>query len=124
VSLDALSGKVIYLDFWATWCAPCRISLPWMDALQKKYADSGLVILAVNEDTTSEDALKVWRDLSPAFTALADQGGKVAGMYAPPTMPSSFLIDRKGVLRLIHPGFKEDDQAQLEAEIVKLINEK
>lgn len=124
LSLDALRGKVIYLDFWASWCAPCRISLPCMDALQKKFADSGLVVLAVNEDSKSADASKVLDQLHPAFTGLVDDGGKVAALYNPATMPSSFLIDRKGVVRLVHPGFKEADPSQLETEIEKLLTEK
>jgi cytochrome c biogenesis protein CcmG/thiol:disulfide interchange protein DsbE len=122
VSLDSLKGKVVYVDFWATWCGPCRMSLPWMDGIQKKYAASGLVILAVNEDLKTEDAKKVVDALNPSFTPLIDNKGTVAGIFSPPTMPSSFLIDRQGVVRMVHPGFKEVDQAQLDSEIAKLVN--
>lgn len=122
VSTDSLRGKVVYVDFWATWCGPCRKSLPWMDGIQKKYGASGLVILAINEDTTSDAAQKVINDLKPSFKALIDNKGEVAGMFSPPTMPSSFLIDRDGVVRMVHPGFKEAEQEHLEAEISKLVS--
>lgn len=122
VSFESLRGKVVYLDFWATWCGPCRKSLPWMDGIQKKYAGSGLVILAINEDTTSAAPQKVIDDLKPSFKALFDNKGEVAGVFSPPTMPSSFLIDREGVVRMVHAGFKESEEDQLEAEISKLVS--
>ncbi len=124
VTLDLLRDKVIYLDFWASWCAPCSVSIPWMNKMQLEYGNQGLAVVGVNEDSKSEMAVAFFKDKKPSFLALYDRGGEIAQRYVLPTMPTSFLIDRKGIVRLIHKGFKEEDIPYLTEEIKKLLNEK
>ena len=121
VSLASFKGRVVYLDFWASWCGPCRKSVPWLSELQKKYAEEGLVVLAVNEDSKRENAEKFLQDIHPAFTPLFDSEGAIAKSYAPPSMPSSYLIDRNGEVTAIFKGFHDGDEAQIESEIKTLL---
>ena len=121
VSLDSLRGHVVYLDFWASWCDPCRKSFPWMNDLQGKYADQGLTIIAVNLDSKQE-SLDKFLSKHPANFAIAfDPGGNVAQLYHVKGMPSSFLIDRQGNLVSSHIGFLEKDAKPLEQSITELL---
>lgn len=123
VSLASLKGKVVYLDFWASWCTPCRKSFPWMDELQKRHKDEGLVVLAVNLDKKTEYIDKFLGSMKPSFTIAFDPEGKVADKYELRGMPTSYIIDRKGQLRERHLGFREKDKQALEDEIQKLLDE-
>src|SRR4051794_39610306 len=80
--LDAYRGKVVYFDFWASWCGPCKQSFPWMNAMQAKYADKGLVIVAVNVDNAHDDALKFLQQVPARFKIAYDPKGQVAQQYA------------------------------------------
>jgi thiol-disulfide isomerase/thioredoxin len=124
VSLASLRGKVVLLDFWASWCKPCREELPVLDALQKKYGANGLVIIGVNVDKDEASARKFLQDnkLQLSFALANDAKHKVAGSYEPPTMPSSYLIDRSGKVRFVHEGFRASDAAKMDAEIQQLLN--
>lgn len=116
-------GKVLVLDFWATWCAPCKASFPRVDAIYQKHKARGLEVIAINED---EDASKVQPfldEVKPTFTIALDQGGKAAEVFGVETMPSSFIIDRSGVVRYAHSGYHPDDSATIEAEIEELLAE-
>lgn len=117
VSSDKLAGKVVYLDFWATWCEPCRASFPWMNDLHSAYEDSGLVVIAVNMD---RDRAKVEKFLAKAparFTIGYDPHGDLAKLYGVQGMPSTYLIDRHGQLVMSHIGFREKDKEELRAQI-------
>jgi peroxiredoxin len=124
VNLTSLRGKVVLLDFWASWCKPCREELPVLEALQKKYGENGLVIIGVNVDKDEASARKFLQDnkLKLSFTLANDAQHKVAGSYEPPTMPSSYVIDRAGKVRFVHEGFRASDAAKMEAEIKQLLN--
>ena len=102
---DSLKGKVVVLDFWASWCGPCAESFPVMDALQKKYQDQGLVILAVSveEKAAKMDAFK--KNQPVAFTVVRDADHQLVAKAEPQTMPTSFVIDRAGKVRYLHNGF-------------------
>jgi cytochrome c biogenesis protein CcmG, thiol:disulfide interchange protein DsbE len=115
--LDAYRGKVVYLDFWASWCGPCRQSFPWMNAMQARYADKGLVIVAVNVDTAREDALRFLQQLPARFGIAYDPKGQAAQQYAIKGMPSSFLIGRDGKVLSAHTGFNNGSRDQLERAI-------
>jgi len=116
-ALPSLKGKVVYLDFWASWCAPCKESLPFMNELQQKFADRGLVVLAVNLDTNRERAEALMTKVSPQYRVLFDPTGAVAKEYALPTMPTSYIIDRAGVVRVVHPKFTPEDRAAIVAAV-------
>jgi len=121
VNLSALKGKVVYLDFWASWCTPCKKSFPWMKKIQAKYRDQGLVIIAANMDSNREKADAFIKQSSPNFTIAFDPDGKVAEQYQLVGMPSSYLIDKNGQLVGHHTGFREDDVENLEKQIRQLL---
>lgn len=121
VSMASLKGKVVMVDFWASWCAPCKQELPVLDALYKKYRGKGFEIIGVNQDESAESARKFLSSQPLSFPIVHDRGRAVANRYAPSKMPSSFLIDRKGIVRYVHGGFKSDDRPKLEAQISELL---
>jgi cytochrome c biogenesis protein CcmG, thiol:disulfide interchange protein DsbE len=123
VSLAALHGKVVYVDFWASWCVPCRKSFPWMNSLQKRYADQGLVIVAVNLDKTRELSDRFLSEVPTALTIAYDPEGKVASAYQVKGMPSSYLIDRTGRIHSSHIGFREETANDMEAAIKDLLQQ-
>jgi thiol-disulfide isomerase/thioredoxin len=118
VKLSALRGKVVLLDFWADWCAPCKKELPVLDALAKKYKGKDLVILAVNIDKKRENAERFLKAAGISALRIAfDPDGAVVGKYEPPTMPSSYLIDRNGKVTAINSGFTPGDEKTIAAQI-------
>ena len=121
VSLAGLKGKVVYVDFWASWCGPCRQSFPFMNDLQAKYRAQGLEILAVNLDAKREDADKFLSDVPAQFSVAFDAKGDSARRFEVKGMPSSFLVGRDGKLVAVHRGFKEADRPQIEASIVQAL---
>ncbi len=121
VSLAAYRGKVVYVDFWASWCGPCRKSFPWMNSLQQRYGEQGLVIIAINVDKKKEAAEAFLADFPPRFTIAFDPAGKTAESYRVWTMPSSYLVDRKGTLHSTHRGFFDADKGRIEEQIKQLL---
>ncbi len=122
VKLSEYKGNVVYLDFWASWCGPCRKSFPWMNDLQARFKDQGLRIVAVNLDSKRADADDFITQMAPRFDIAFDPPGNVAGRYDLQGMPSAFLIDRKGQLHSVHLGFRGKDIDLLEHEIETLLN--
>lgn len=122
-TMQQLQGKVVLVDFWASWCAPCRKSFPWLNTMQQQYAEAGLLILAVNEDTERAEANRFLQHVPAKFAVLYDQAGALAEQYQLPGMPSSFLIDKKGEVRYRHIGFKQADTSEYEAKIRQLLAE-
>ena len=116
-------GKVVYLDFWASWCEPCKRSFPWMAAMHDRYEDEGLVIIAVNVDSDHQKAERFVATHAPDFRIVFDPDGTLAKAYQIEGMPSSFVYDRHGNLRGNHVGFRERDTGELEALIVTLLEE-
>lgn len=121
VKLSGYQGKVVYLDFWASWCGPCRETFPWMTQLQEKYGKDGFEIVAVNIDTKRADADKFLGQFPAGFTVLFDPKRTVAKTYALKGMPTSFLIDRAGNVVSTHLGFQKDRAGELEAHIAKAV---
>jgi len=121
--LNGLHGRVVYLDFWASWCAPCRQSFPWMNELQKRYADRGLTIIAVNLDRERADADRFLHKLSPDFQVRFDPAGELAQQFAVHGMPTSVILDRSGKPRFTHIGFRSGDAPQYEQQIQQLLAE-
>jgi thiol-disulfide isomerase/thioredoxin len=102
---DSIKGKVVIVDFWASWCGPCKESFPAMNDLQKKYADKGLVIIAVNEDEDKSDMQDFLKDNAAGFTVVRDARQKLVAVAGIQTMPSSFVLDDTGKVRFAHTGF-------------------
>lgn len=117
VRLADLKGRVVYVDFWASWCGPCKQSFPWMNEMQAKYGARGLSVIGINLDQKREDADKFLAATPAKFGILFDPTGKVAEKYQPKGMPTSFLIGADGVVRAMHVGFRESDREELEREI-------
>ena len=118
VDLAKRRGKVVILDFWASWCVPCKAELPALDALAKRYKAQGLPIevIAVNIDEQRQSADAFLKDAKVGHVTVAyDPGGKVAEKYDLPTMPTSFVIGPDGVIREIHAGYREGDEKKLAA---------
>ena len=115
--LAALRGKLVYVDFWASWCAPCRRSFPWMNAMQEKYGASGLVIVGVNVDQKRSDAERFLSQTPAKFAVVYDAQGTAPKLYALKAMPSSVLIDPQGQVLLVHAGFRDEERDALETKI-------
>lgn len=113
-----LAGRVVLLDFWASWCAPCRLSFPWMDELLARHAASGLAVLAVNLDRQRPAAEQFLRQVPTRARVVFDPAGESPRRFGVRTMPSSFVIGRDGRIRLQHEGFRDADRAPLEAALV------
>ena len=120
---SAYQGKVVYLDFWASWCGPCRASFPWLDSLQKKYGPRGFSVVAVNLDRKGKDAAKFLKDLPVSFEILYDPSGETAAQYQLKAMPTAFIYDRNGRVRDSHIGFHKDRTAETEKLIGTLLAE-
>jgi thiol-disulfide isomerase/thioredoxin len=117
VKLAKYQGKVVYLDFWASWCGPCRQSFSWMNEMQGKYAAQGLQVIAVNLDEKKEDALRFLSSNPASFTVAFDPNGATPLSYRVMGMPTSLLIGTDGKIILAHMGFKDADKSALEDRI-------
>jgi thiol-disulfide isomerase/thioredoxin len=110
VSLDGgeiptLPGKVVLVDFWASWCAPCKESFPAMAKLQKEYAARGFAVVAISVDEKPAPAQAFWKKMAAPFTGLHDRDQKLVKQVAVPAMPTSYLLGRDGRVRFVHSGF-------------------
>jgi thiol-disulfide isomerase/thioredoxin len=121
--LDSLQGKVVLVDFWASWCAPCLQSFPWMNDLHARHGGDGLVIVAVNVDQERALADAFLKKVPARFRVEYDQTGSLARQFEVQAMPTSFLIDRQGNIRVRHAGFREKQRADREQQIVQLLKE-
>lgn len=120
---DDLKGKVVLLDFWASWCGPCKESFPVMEDLHKKYGAKGLVILAVNVDESKDAMQDFLKEHKASFAILHDATKKLVGTANISSMPTSFLLDKEGKVAVVHKGFHgKDTVKQYEAEIEKLLS--
>lgn len=124
LDLPNMRGRVVYLDFWASWCGPCKQSFPWMETMKNTYGEQGLEIIAVNLDTDRADADRFLKQFRPSFDVRFDPKGEYAEFYKVHGMPSSVLIDRHGVTRFTHVGFRPIDGAAYEVQLRQLLAEK
>ncbi len=125
VALADLKGKVVVVDFWGTFCGPCKKSFPKLQALYAKYQGDGLRIVGISEDE-ADDKGKIGPfadELGAKFTLGWDEDKSIAHSYQPPTMPSSFIIDKKGVIRYAHVGYHDGEEVEVEKEIKELLGQ-
>jgi len=121
VSLDKLRGKVVYVDFWASWCAPCRRSFPFMNEMQQKYGAKGLTIIGINVDKRRPDADKFLGLIPAQFAIVFDDTGATPAAYAAKAMPSSYLIDTRGNVTYIERGFLDESKGHIEERVKALL---
>ena len=123
VELAQHQGKVVYLDFWASWCTPCRKAFPWLNEMQAKYQQQGLVVLAVNVDYDQSFAKEFLAEVPATFDIFYDSEGRVARSYQLEGMPTSFVLDRNGKVIARHTGFKVEKMAQYEQKIQQALKQ-
>jgi peroxiredoxin len=115
------AGKVLIVDFWATWCEPCKKSFPKLEDLYVRYRASGMEIVAVSEDDAN-DGLTVFGDSFGAkFPLVWDSGKAIASRWQPKSMPSTFVVDRKGIVRFVHFGYHDGEEAEIDREVKSLL---
>ena len=117
ISTASLEGKTVYVDFWASWCAPCLTSLPLYNDMYHKYKDQGLEIVAINVDNPIEDGLDFLLDTPLDFLIPADPDGEAAELFEVIGMPTSYLIEPDGTVKLVHMGFRSGDIEMIEEAI-------
>jgi len=118
VDLSQFKGQVVLLDFWASWCGPCRQSFPWLGQLQARHGARGLQVIGINVDRQRSAAERFLVQVPAAFTLAFDPAGDVAQRYAVQGMPTSVLVGADGRVLLQHTGFRDEDRATLEAAVV------
>jgi peroxiredoxin len=123
VRLDELRGQVVLVNFWATWCGPCRAEMPHLDQLYQKYHKSGFVLLGVNIDDNPATALTTAQKLGVSFPILLDTDKKVSKLYNLTDMPSTVVIDRDGKMRFLHRGYRDGVEADYDQQIRALLKE-
>lgn len=118
--LENARGKVALVDFWATWCAPCKASFPKYQALSSKYGDS-VVIIGIAEDDDADGIKDFAKETGATFTLAWDKDKSVASEYHPSSMPTSFIIDKNGLVRFVHTGFRAGDESVIDGQIKSLL---
>jgi peroxiredoxin len=124
VSLASLKGKVVMVNFWATWCVPCRQEMPHLQALYERYNSLGFELLAVNVEKDNADGARKWLEETPVtFPVLFDPNNQVTKLYKVQTMPSTVLVARDGTMRFIHHGYKPGYEGEYQTQVRALLRE-
>ncbi len=121
VSVKASGGKVLIVDFWATWCEPCKKSFPKLQELFVKYKASGMDMIAVSEDDENTGITDFGNTFGSKFPLMWDDGKAIAAKWQPKSMPSTFIVDKKGVVRFVHLGYHDGEEAEIEKEVKSLL---
>ena len=122
--LSDLKGKLVYVDFWASWCGPCKQSFPWMNEMHRKYSARGLHIVAINLDAKRADADRFLATSAAEFALAFDAGGESAKRLAVKGMPTSVLVGVDGKVLYVHRGFKLEERGELEARLATALGVK
>lgn len=123
IRLQEQLGNVVLINFWASWCGPCREELPYLEALQQEYADLGFTILAVNVDNDPSKADILLNDIPVSFPVLFDVNANVSQLYKIKAMPTTVIVDRDGNQRLLHQGYKSGDEVKYKQAVKALLRE-
>ena len=124
MGLSKYKGRVVYVDFWASWCGPCRESLPMLNELRNELKRKGFEVLAINLDENTDDAKAFLKQFPVSYPVLLDPEGRIPEKYELPGMPTSFMIDKKGNVAKIHVGFKAADMPQIRKDVIKLLKQR
>jgi peroxiredoxin len=123
VSLESLKGEVVMINFWATWCVPCRQEMPHLQALYERYNSLGFELLAVNVEDNPEGARKWLKETPVTFPVLFDPKNDVSKLYNVVAMPSTVLVGRDGTMRAIHHGYKPGYEGEYQTQVRTLLRE-
>ncbi len=124
LDLSAYRGKVVYVDFWASWCGPCKLSFPYMASLTRQYAGRDFAVVTINLDRSRPQADMFLRKMGASLPVIYDGTGGIAAQYKVSDMPTAMLIDRSGHVRFTHKGFHPDQQAAYRQHIDQLLSER
>jgi thiol-disulfide isomerase/thioredoxin len=124
VVLHELRGKVVLVDFWASWCAPCNAAMPQLEKLSKEFPADQFVVLGVNVDKKLDDARRALERRSVSYANASDPTGGLPKRFGLETMPTSYLIDQDGFVRVVHRGFRSGDMDKLREQVQKLLAKK
>ncbi len=123
LDLTAYQGKVVLIDFWATWCGPCQKSMPFLNGLRNERVQEGFEIVAINVDENTEEAREFLKAHPVDYPVAFDPKGECPGIFNVEAMPSSFFIDKTGKVRKIHLGYRDGDQTEIREQISALLAE-
>ncbi len=118
-----LSGQVVYVDFWASWCGPCRVSLPALNNIYQEFSAQGFNVVAINLNRDKNDALEFLNERPVVYPVIYDVQGQLPEVFGVKGMPTAFLLDREGRVRHIHEGFRPGEEVKLRELIAQLIKE-
>ncbi len=124
LDIQSYQGKVVYLDFWATWCPPCKKSMPFLNALRNEFQEQGFEVVAISVDEDPDDAKVFLQQYPVDYVVASEPSGECPKQYDVKAMPASYFIDRKGVIRTIHLGFRSKDEEEIRQRVVELLGEK
>jgi thiol-disulfide isomerase/thioredoxin len=124
VNIADFRGKVVYMDFWASWCKPCVQSFPALKQIHHKYQSQGFEIVAINVDFKKDKALAFLRENPISYTSLNDKDMAISKMFNVNVMPTGYFIDRKGMIRYVHKGFVPGDEKSIDQAVHMLLSEK
>lgn len=123
VRLAEQRGQVVMLNFWASWCGPCRKEMPLLEEMSKRYSAAGFVLYGVNVEEDNADAKKLIKELGVTFPILYDTESKASSLYNVDAMPTTVVIDKKGAIRFVNRGYKAGDEVKYREQIRELIKE-
>jgi thiol-disulfide isomerase/thioredoxin len=123
-ALQSQHGKVVLVDFWASWCGPCQQALPAYEALRREYGGRGFEVIGVDVDEHPQDGQAALKRQHLGYPQVPDPQGVLAQAYAVAGMPASYLVDRKGVVQVVHVGFDKEDIEPLRKAVARLLEEK
>jgi thiol-disulfide isomerase/thioredoxin len=121
LSLESMRGKLVYVDFWASWCGPCKRSFPWMAEMQRRYGERGFTVVAVNVDKKRTDADRFLAQMQTGFPIVFDASGATPAAWKVSGMPASYLVDPSGRVVLAEAGFRDERKDAIEARIRALL---
>ncbi|SFD47796.1 TlpA family protein disulfide reductase [Pseudoalteromonas denitrificans] len=121
--LQEMRGEVVLINFWASWCGPCRQEMPYLEKIQQKYHDLGFTVLGINVEEDSTAAKALLKELSVSFPILFDDKNTVSEMYKVDAMPMTVLVDRDGYQRYLHRGYQSGDEVKYQKIIKALLRE-